>query len=210
MYSAFSRRELAVNQLAVRAGTPPSAVEFIVRAYHIGGLGNMREFWVNWEIWFAEVEESHTSLAALVFFRSPEPRQSWVTAAGAVLDTASLLSAVVDVPREAQRELCIRAGYLCLRKVVEFFDISYNLAPHFPEDSISITRAEFDVVCDQLAAAGVPLKPDREAAWLNFGGWRVNYDRVLLVLCTLTMTPPAPWSTDHAPAYKPLPLFASK
>ncbi len=210
MYSAFSRRELAVNQLAVRAGTPPSAVEFILLAHRIGALSNMHNFWANWEIWFAEVEESHTSLAALVFFRSPEPQQSWVTAAGAVLDAASLLSAVVDVPREAQRELCIRAGYLCLRKVVEYFNIKFNPDPHFPEDSISITRAEFDAVCAQLAAAGVPLKPDREAAWLSFGGWRVNYNRVLLLLCTLTMTPPAPWSTDHAPAYKPLPLFGSK
>ena len=101
MYSAFSRRELAVNQLAVRAGTPPSAVELIMRSHRIGGLNNMFDFWEQWETWFAEVQESHSSLAPLVFFRSQDPYQSWITAAGAVLDSAALITSVVDVPRLA-------------------------------------------------------------------------------------------------------------
>ena len=210
MYSAFAHREVAVNQLSVRAGTPPSALEFILRAHRIGALDNMHDLWIQWEIWFAEVEESHTSLAALVFFRSPEPQHSWVTAAGAVMDTAALITSAVDVPREAQRELCLRAGFLCLRKVADYFRVQYNPAPLFPAEPISILRAEFDAVCAQLAAAGVPLKPDREKAWLDFAGWRVNYDRVLLALCTLTMAPPALWSTDRAPAYKPQPLFRAR
>ncbi|MFN8492803.1 MAG: hypothetical protein U0350_34690 [Caldilineaceae bacterium] len=207
MYSAFSRREVAVSQLAVRAGTPPSAVEFIVRTSRIGGLHNMHDFWVQWETWFAEVAESHTSLAALVFFRSPDPQQSWITAAGAVLDTAALLTAAVDVPRMAQRELCIRSGYLCLRRIADFFGVQYNPMPRFPVEPISITRAEFDAVCQQLTEREVPLKADLDKAWQDYAGWRVNYDKVLLALCSLTMAPDAPWSTDHAPPYKPIPLF---
>ncbi|CAN5686060.1 hypothetical protein BH10CHL1_BH10CHL1_08980 [soil metagenome] len=210
MYSAFSRREVAVNQLAVRAGTPPSALELILRANRIGELPNMRDFWLQWETWFSEVEESHTSLAALVFFRSPDPQRSWVTAAGAVLDSSALITAVVDVPRQAQRELCIRAGYLCLRRIADFFEVTYDAAAHFPEAPISITRTEFDELCNKLIESGVPVKPDREKAWLDFGGWRVNYDKVLLRLCSLTMTPDAPWSTDHAPAYRPIPFFHRK
>ena len=38
--------------------------------------------------WFTEVQETHTSYGSLTFFRSPNPHRSWVTAAGAVLDTA--------------------------------------------------------------------------------------------------------------------------
>ena len=34
--------------------------------------------------------ETHTSLAVLSFFRSPNPHRSWITAAGAVLDAAAL------------------------------------------------------------------------------------------------------------------------
>ena len=77
-------------------------------------------------------------------------------------------------------------------------------------DPISITRAEFDEVIHKLEEAGVPIKADREQAWKDFAGWRVNYDRVLLVLCTLVMAPQAPWSSDRAPKFKMPPLFIQK
>jgi hypothetical protein len=54
-------------------------------------------------------------------------------------------------------------------------------------------------VLDQLDAAGVPLKADREQVWLDFAGWRVNYDRSLILLCGLVMAPKATWSSDRAP-----------
>src|SRR5262249_37980394 len=115
MYSAFSLRESSVTMLEVRAGLPPSAVEMILRFNRIHGLSQFHNLWQEWERWFAEVEESHTSLAALAFFRSPLPSQSWVTAAGAVLDAASIVNAVVDVTHDPQADLCIRSGYLALR-----------------------------------------------------------------------------------------------
>jgi hypothetical protein len=68
MYAAFSKREAAVTLLEVRAGSPPSAVEMIERFYRNHGLDRLGEMWQTWEAWFAEVEESHTSLSALVFF----------------------------------------------------------------------------------------------------------------------------------------------
>jgi len=46
----------------------------------------------------------------------------------------------------------------------------------------------------------VPLVADRDQAWRDFAGWRVNYDAVLVGLCDLVMAPPAPWSSDRAPA----------
>ena len=52
-------------------------------------------------------------------------------------------------------------------------------------------RAEFDQVLDKLAEAGLPLKADREQAWRDFAGWRVNYDRALILLCGLVMAPQA-------------------
>ena len=61
--------------------------------------------WVTWESWFAEIEETHTSLAALTFFRSPQSDHSWVTAAGAVLDAAALATSVLDIPRDRQADL---------------------------------------------------------------------------------------------------------
>jgi hypothetical protein len=197
MYSAFSRREQAVNLLEVRAGTPPTAVEMLERYHRIHGLDRLGDYWRTWESWFADVEESHTTLAALVFFRSPRPELSWITAAGAVLDTASLTLAATNVPYEPSAALCIRAGFLALRRIANFFEISNPQEPRFPEYPISINRAEFDETLQQLASAGLPLKPDREQAWKDFAGWRVNYDRSLTALCNLVIAPYAPWSSDR-------------
>jgi hypothetical protein len=205
MYAAFSRRETAVTLLEVRASNPPAAVEMILRFHRIHGLDRLGEQWKAWEIWFADIEESHTSLPALVFFRSPRPDRSWVTAAGAVLDAASLTLSAVDIPNDANAALCIRAGYLALRSIADFFSIPYDPDPR-PDDPISIRREEFDAAASRLAAEGVPLKADREQAWRDFVGWRVNYDSVLLDLAGLTVAPDAPWSGDRASAFRRPPI----
>lgn len=197
MYNAFSRREMFVSMLEVRAGSPPSAVEMLSRAHRLRSLEHLGEVWERWEPWFSELEETHTSLAALVFFRSPQANRSWVTASGAVLDAASLLASTIDVPRDPRAELCIRAGYLALRQIADLFGIEYEADPD-PGDPISISRSEFDEACETMASRGLPLTADRDQAWRDFRGWRVNYDHVLLALASLTMAPYAPWSSDRS------------
>ena len=201
LYQAFQRREAQVAMMEVRAGSPPTPGELFVRATRIDWLDRLPELWALWQEWFIDIEESHTSVPALVFFRSPFPSRSWVTAAGCVLDAASLRASALDLPRDAEAELCVRTGYLALRRIADYFDVPYDADPA-PGDPISVGRAEFDAVLDTMAAAGVPVHEDRDAAWVAFSGWRVNYDTVLLVLAGLTMAPPAPWSSDRSLAYR--------
>jgi hypothetical protein len=197
MYAAFSRREAIVNMLEVRAGSPPSPVELYARYHRLGRMDELATMWATWEQWFVDIEETHTSLAALSFFRSPQPDRSWITAAGAILDAGALYASALDFPRNPQAELCIRAGYLALQHIADFFGIPYNPQPA-GDEPISITRPEFDEVCDRLLASGVPVKADRDRAWQDFRGWRVNYDLVLLALASLTMAPYAMWSSDRS------------
>ncbi|HLA07724.1 MAG TPA: hypothetical protein VJ022_09800, partial [Anaerolineales bacterium] len=103
-----------------------------------------------------------------------------------------------------------RSGFLAFRRIANYFDIPNPQDPHYPNDPISITREEFDSVLNELAKAGLPIKVDREQAWKDFAGWRVNYDRVLLVLCTLVMAPQATWSSDRAPKFRLPPLIIPK
>jgi len=210
MYAAFSRREQVVNMLEVRAGSPPSALEMLLRFNRIHGLEKLSDYWKTWEAWFADVEESHTTLPALIFFRSPRPENSWVTAVGAVLDAASITLSAVEIPYDASAALCIRAGYLALRRVANYFDIPNPQNPHYPENPICVDREEFDDILNQLAAAGLPIKTDREQAWRDFAGWRVNYDRALILTCGLVMAPYASWSSDRAPQLKLPPLIIFK
>ena len=196
IYSAFSRREAAVTMLETRAGSPPSSINMIKRYATLRRLELLGEIWARWEVWFIDIEESHTSLTALIFFRSPQPHRSWVGAAGTVLDGAALTLSCVDIPRDTQADLCIRAGYLSLRYIASVFGIDYDTDPA-PDDPISITRAEFDVAWNDMAEAGVPLKGDQDQAWRDFVGWRVNYDRVLLSLAELAIIPYTPWVSDR-------------
>jgi hypothetical protein len=210
MYSAFSRREQVVNMLEVRAGSPPSALEMLLRFNRNQGLDKLADYWKVWEEWFADIEESHTTLPALIFFRSPRAENSWITAAGAVLDAASITLAAVDIPYEISAALSIRAGFLALRRIATYFDIPNPQNPQYPETPICIERKEFEEVINQLSAAGLPIKADREKVWRDFAGWRVNYDRVLILLCGLVMAPQAPWSSDRAPQFHLTPLMLLK
>ena len=126
-----------------------------------------------------------------------------MTAAGCTLDAAALHASCLDMEREPDAELCIRAGFLCLRYIANFFSISYDPEPS-PGDPISISRDEFDEVWQRLAREGLPMKPEPDQAWRDFAGWRVNYDAVLVALARLTMAPPAPWTGDR-PAPDPRP-----
>ena len=198
MYSAFSRREAAVKLLEVRAGNPPSAEEMIARSHRIHGLEQLSEQWDTWELWFTELEESHTSLSALVFFRSPQPGHSWVTTAITILDAAALTLAAIDMPFDARAALCIRAGYLALRGIGDSFGLPYPINPHYPDDPISVSWEEFNSALDALERIGVPLKEDWQQAYRDFAGWRVNYDHLIPEFVELTMAPAAPWTGERS------------
>jgi hypothetical protein len=208
MYSAFSRREVVGNQLAVLANTPPSPIEMLLRFHRLERLDQMGQYWVEWETWFVELEESHTSLAALVFFRSPLPEHSWVNAAEAMMDAAALRLALLDLPGDSEGDLLpggtrvptdtnaaimLRAGFVALQRIADFFQVDYNPDPHFPEDQISIKQSEFEQAAAVFVGQGLPIKVDLARAWQDFAGWRVNYDSVLNALKQITVAPPTEW-----------------
>ena len=129
LYGIFSQREAAVAQLQVRAGDPPTATALLIRYYRIGMTDRLSEMWQQWEGWFTLLEESHTSFPILPFFRSPQPDQSWVTAAGTVLDGASLWASSVEHPNDPDAQLCIRAGFVALRRLGTYFAIDHPMDP---------------------------------------------------------------------------------
>jgi hypothetical protein len=199
IYNAFSRREAGVSLLEVRAGNPPQATTMLIRYAKIEERRyQLRELWRQWEAWFTDIEESHTTFPILALFRSPQPQRSWVTAAGALLDAASFWAGCIDHPLDPDVQLCLRAGYLALRRIADVFDLPYPETPS-PDDPITITREEWNSAMKEMEEAGVALLRDREQAWRNWRGWRVNYDTVLLRLARLVEAPLAPWVSDRSP-----------
>jgi len=200
VYSAFQARERKVALLEVRAGSPPSAQEMLIRFHRIGWLDQLTTEWLSWEPWFAELEETHTTYAALPWFRSTDPNHSWVTAAGTILDAASLWASSCAGAADADRaaaHLMIRAGYVSLRRIASGVGIDSDPNPS-ADDPIAIQRSEFDDAFDALEEAGIHMHSQRDKAWEDFSGWRVNYETDLLGLAEMLRVPYAPWTSDRS------------
>jgi Ion channel len=105
LYQAFSRREVAISKLDARAGSPPTAGEFLRRMAAARATGEVHEVLTEWERWAAELLESHISYPLLSFYRSQHDNQSWVAALTMMLDTSALLIAGVDGPVSYQARL---------------------------------------------------------------------------------------------------------
>ena len=207
MYGHFSKREVLVTQIhnwsVDEVGASPATM--LIRAHRINGFDRLHNAWVNWETWFVELEETHTSFPALAFFRSPTPDRSWVTMSGVVLDGAALFLSCVNTQTDPQAAITIRAGYLSLHHIADYFSIPHDPAPS-PDDPISVTKEEFLAVYEQLAAEGVPVRADRDKAWRDFCGWRVNYDQTLTQLASLTTAPWQPWVSDRSVTFRRSPV----
>lgn len=104
LYQSFSRREVRISLLDERAGSPPSAGELLGRRgpkYAESGLQFLRE----WELWCAELLESHLSYPVLAYFRSQHDNQSWLAALTVILDACALVMAGIEEIADSQASL---------------------------------------------------------------------------------------------------------
>jgi hypothetical protein len=93
LYGAFSQRELNISLLDARAGSPPTAGELLRRHAQFSNNEVLTPYLQDWEIWAAQLMESHLSYPVLCYFRSQHDNQSWLAAFTAVLDVSALLIA---------------------------------------------------------------------------------------------------------------------
>jgi len=192
LYSAFQRREVSVSRLSVRAGAPATPWGILEIARSVDAYDLLDELWREWEQWFIEVGETQTSLVILNYYRSPTPNQTWVGSAAAVLDAAALFNSAVDLAPSPTAGLCIRSGWLNLRRIAEYFKIHYETKVSW-KTPITISREEFDIVLARLERGGVPLVADRDTAWRDFVGWRANYDAIVEAMYPQFNCPRTDW-----------------
>lgn len=205
IYAAFQKREFQVSKLAVRAGKPPRAWHAIAIAHRTASHEWVDEnTWGEWEDWFIDLAESHTSLVILNTYRSPDPDNHFLSAAECIMDFAALRIAVVDVEVSVGASVVIRSGVVAMQTLARYFRVPFPENPQ-PDDPISITREQFDAACAYMSTAGVPLKTDLDQAWRDFAGWRVNYDAIIVQAAATFDIPESPWltATEQAPAFPP-------
>lgn len=185
LYGAFGRREIRLLTLDHPSGERITPTALIALHAPDGDIERLHRFFGDWELWVAEMLESHVSYPMLALFRSRHPGQSWVTALGVIVDAAALTSAAVEgadereaffVYQRGQRTLVEMARRLCPWAVTE---------P--PQD-----RSLFERGYSRLHRLGLPLRGVDES-WRRWVEYRAGYGPALEGLIAYLVAPRGFW-----------------
>lgn len=214
LYGQFQRREVLVLTLDARAGAPASGVTMLETYARLALLEELPDTFAAWEIWSAEMLESHIAYPILPYFRSSHKNESWINALGAVLDAATLLLTAVEVGPDAagelgsmrrpqgSAELMYRLGCHALLDLSNWFRFHLPALPEEISDAelaqaAGVERSEFAAARERLAAAGYHLC-DAEQAWRTFAKSRAVYAAALHTLAQHFGAQPAQWIGDRS------------
>lgn len=199
LYAAYNRRETEVGVLSTRSGVPSWGPELLARMHYALGSGvstldTLASLYEQWERWAFDVGESHSAFLPLVRFRSSRQLTSWVIALLAVLDSAALFLALSpeSAPTVPAR-LCLRSGFLCFDQIARAMGFDVPDEPG-PDAFSTVSYQEFADAVARLRMVNFPIERDPEDAWLDFIGWRVNYEPAAYALAFAVDAVPAPWS----------------
>lgn len=105
IYQTYLEREEAVTMLSAQAGEPAWGVELLSRTALTGSLHELPDLFRTWERWAATLRLTLTTYPVLIYVRSPRRRRHFAVSLLAVLDAASLCSALNPdlVGREASQ-----------------------------------------------------------------------------------------------------------
>jgi hypothetical protein len=158
IYGSFSRREVEISLLDARAGSPPSAQEFLSRMAGAHNQPLLDRFLHEWEHWAAEVLESHISYPVLALFRSQHINQSWLGALTTILDVSALTIVGIDGIASNQARLT----FAMARHAV--VDLAQVVAARYDAHATDRLSAQELVSMRQaLAANGLQLRAGEEA-----------------------------------------------
>ena len=189
---SFSRREVSISLLDARAGSPPTAGEMLSRHNDRYGMESIRQLLHEWELWSAELLESHLSYPVLAYFRSQHDNQSWLAALTSILDASAFVMVGVD-------GACVRQAQLTFamaRHAIVDLCLIFGIAPRLREHD-RLTPAELTTLRFKLSEAG--LRPvigdeaDRKLAEL-----RDMYEPFLFGLSAHFQLALPPWVVESA------------
>jgi cbb3-type cytochrome oxidase subunit 3 len=186
LYGAYSKREARLLTLDDPLGARITPVRVIAVHSGDGELDLLYRFFAEWEMWMAEVLESHVSYPMLALFRSQHRGQSWITALGVVTDAATLTCACVKGADQREPYFAYRRGR---RAVMEIADRLHVPAGE-PEDWLTV--ANFEVAWNLLLSLGLPLK-EKHQSWEELQVLRNTYGKRLQELMDFLVAPRGFW-----------------
>jgi hypothetical protein len=158
VYSAFTTREIEISLLDARAGSPPSAGEFLGRLGCCPEQTVLDDIFRDWERWCADLLSTHISYPVLVFFRSQHSNQSWLGALTTMLDVTSLvMTGVNDIQRD-QAKLTFAMARHAVVDLAQLVNARYS-----PHEGDRMPPEEAQRLRAHLARNGVTLSDDPDA-----------------------------------------------
>jgi hypothetical protein len=152
IYNSFAARETEISLLDARAGSPPTATEFLGRLGCCPDQKVLDGIFRDWERWCADLLSSHISYPVLLFFRSQHGNQSWLGALTVMLDVTSLVMTGVEGIHPDQAKLTFAMARHAAVDLAQVVNAEYS--PHDPDRLTAAGRARLKT---ELAWRGVTL-----------------------------------------------------
>jgi hypothetical protein len=123
LYQLFARREAHVIMLDSRAGSPPTAATMLLRHAGADGPQALNAFLREWEVWAADLLESHLSYPMLAYYRSQHEDQSWLSALTAIMDACALILVGAEDVQPLQARMTFAMTRQVLIEMARFFEV---------------------------------------------------------------------------------------
>jgi hypothetical protein len=152
IYNSFATREIEISLLDARAGSPPTAAEFLGRLGCCPEQTVLDEIFRDWERWCADLLSSHISYPVLVYFRSQHPNQSWLSALTVMLDVTSLVITGVGNIHPDQAKLTFAIARHAAVDLAQVVNAQYSA-----HDASRLTSNDLSRLRSDLVKHGVTL-----------------------------------------------------
>jgi hypothetical protein len=166
LYGAFSQRELNISLLDARAGSPPTAGELLRRYTQFAEDEVLTPYLRDWEMWAAQLMESHLFYPVLCYFRSQHDNQSWLAAFTTVLDVTALIIAYGEGAAKWQAQLTFAIARHAVVDLTEVLRVPASKPTHdrLPPHEVSQVR---DLLVECRASSKCNESGDRKLVELR-------------------------------------------
>ncbi|MGE0821116.1 MAG: potassium channel family protein [Candidatus Binatia bacterium] len=187
LHQAYAQREVGVQLLEARAGSPQRAVRLLQRFGRPESTETLTAMLLEAERWAAELSQSHRAHPVLAFYRSQHLDRSWLISLTTLLDSCALLL----VSRSGVPSHQARATFrMAVRTATDLARIA-GLAPDRTA-SERLSPREVPRLCAALESSGLtlPVGTDMEAKLNTLRGL---YEPTMLALATFLLVSLPGW-----------------
>jgi hypothetical protein len=190
LQTLVQQREQLVNTVISRAGAPASGLVLMLRYKELNILPVLYLNFLQWESWIAGILESHRAYPMLLYFRSSNRTDSWLSVVGAMLDASSLIVTSIKDVSHGEAELFYWLACSTVKSVCSYLRLSVVVEE-------TLTVEEFKDGLALLRDAGYVVQDDA-FAWKLFKVRRTGYLPYLHALSDYFLLPRQTWLEELA------------